>query len=377
LGIQGIHWRRAWQIQAIENIRGIPQLARSIGREDDDVGRMAFELGSLVSRQTPDSLDALIAGATSRNRLDSGDGKSGSSLERVVIDGESLVLKVMHPDADWIARALGDLGCWPVQVWTSGLLDAVPPQIDHTIVGAARGLGRNGWGGALLMRDVGAWLLPEGHGKVPLEVHLGFLDHMATLHDRFWGFTDTLGLVPLAARYHLFSDAMIEAERSLGFPSDVPAIAADGWRRLADVRHPAIGPLFALRRDPTPLVTALATTPQTLVQGDWKMGNLGRQPDGRTILLDWAFPGQGPPTADLAWYVALNVERLPQSKEGTIAAYRHALEGRGIPTDGWWDRQLELALLGQMVVLGWEKALHGGPELHWWLDRAAGGLTRL
>ena len=45
------------------------------------------------------------------------------------------------------------------------------------------------------------------------------------------------------------------------------------------------------------------------------MGNLGRHPDGRTILLDWAFPGRAPPATDLAWYVALNVERLPQSKD--------------------------------------------------------------
>jgi hypothetical protein len=338
---------------------------------------MARIVDSLVPREAALSIDALVARASSQERLDTGDGKSGSSLDRVVIDGESLVLKVMHPDADWIARAFGDLGCWSVRVWTSGLLDVVPPGIDHTIVGAAAGLGRNGWGGALLMRDVGAWLMPEGHVEVPLDVHLGFLDHMAALHARFWDFTDTLGLVPLSARYHLCSDAMIDAERSLGFPSAVPAIAADGWRRLADVRHPAVEPLFTLRRDPTPLVAALATTPQTLVHGDWKMGNLGRRPDGRTILLDWAFPGPGPPTIDLAWYVALNVDRLPQSKEDAIAAYRAALERHQISTTGWWDRQLDLAVLGQMILLGWEKALNEGPELEWWLARATEGLARL
>ena len=212
---------------------------------------------------------------------------------------------------------------------------------------------------------------------MPAEAHLGFLDAMAALHARFWGFQDTIGLLPLASRFHLSSDAMIETERALGFPSAVPPIAGDGWSRLATVRHRAVPALFELRRDPGPLVAALDALPQTLVQGDWKMGNLGRRPDGRTILLDWAFPGRAPPAIDLAWYVALNVERLPPSKDDTIVAYRRALERHGVPTGGWWDRQLDLALLGQVILLGWEKALGDDAELGWWLDRAADGLARL
>ena len=41
---------------------------------------------------------------------------------------------------------------------------------------------------------------------------------------------------------------------------------------------------------------------------------------------------------------------------------------RGVDTAGWWDRQLELALLGAFVQLGWSKA--GDPaELAWWTER--------
>jgi hypothetical protein len=323
------------------------------------------------------SIEELVAGATRRDAWEHGDGKSGSTLERLEIDGQPHVLKVIHPDRDWIARVFGDLCCWPVYVWTSGLLDQVPTVIDHAVVGAATGLGRNGWGGALLMRDVGPWLIPEGDAQVPGDVHLGFLDHMAALHARFWGFEDTFGLAPLAGRYLFFSDAMVAVERERGFPAAVPPIAAEGWERLATVPHPAVAPLLELRRDPSPLVAALEATPQTLVQGDWKMGNLGRHPDGRTILLDWAFPGQAPPTVDLAWYLALNVRRLPQSKDDAIATYRTALAGHGVDTAGWWPAQLDLALLGQMVILGWEKAFGDHTELRWWLDRAAGGLARL
>ena len=57
------------------------------------------------------------------------------------------------------------------------------------------------------------------------------------------------------------------------------------------------------------------------------MGNLGTHPDGRTILLDWAYPGSGPACWDLCWYLALNQARLPESKEATIERFRAALRG--------------------------------------------------
>ena len=323
------------------------------------------------------SIDELLARATLREPLIQTDGKSGSTVERVVIDGEPFVLKTMHPDVDWIARAIGDIGCWPVRMWTSGLRDRVPPEIDDTLVAVTSGVGRNGWGGTLLMRDVSPSLLPEGDGVVPGEVHLGFLDHMAALHARFWGFEDTVGLLPLSVRYQFFGVGMIDDERRRGFPAVVPRLAADGWHRLATVEHPAAGPVLELVRDPSPLVDALAATPQTFVQGDWKMGNLGRHPDGRTILIDWAYPGRAPATYELAWYLGVNSARLPQAKEDAIAAYRAALERHGITTEPWFETQLALALLGEVVLLGWEKTLGGGAELQWWLDRAAEGLARL
>jgi hypothetical protein len=139
-----------------------------------------------VPREAASSIDELIAGATERSPLGGTDGKSGATLERVVIDGERFVLKQLHPDADWTMRGFGDLGCRPVEVWTSGLLDAVPPSIDHAVVNAAAGLGRNGWGGALLLRDVGEHLVPEGDLPLSLEAHRQLLDHLADLSAAFW-----------------------------------------------------------------------------------------------------------------------------------------------------------------------------------------------
>jgi len=63
---------------------------------------------------------------------------------------------------------------------------------------------------------------------------------------------------------------------------------------------------------------------------------------GRTILLDWAFPGAAPACWDLCWYLALNRARLPEPKETVISRFRAALEHYGIDTGSWWQQQLDL-----------------------------------
>lgn len=333
----------------------------------------------LVPRPAAGSVEELLDGLTERAPLDHSDAKSGSSLERVVIDGERLVLKHLHPDSDWTMRGFGDLGCRPVLVWTSGLLDAVPPSIDHAVVGAAAGVGRNGWGGALLLRDVSASLVPAGDDTIPMEVHRQLLHHLADLSATFWESTDGLPeLLSLESRWSAFGPGWLSAEEGLGWPDEVPVIAARGWARLSE-RAPAdvLDAVTALRHDVDPLVRAIRTTPLTLLHGDWKLGNLGASPDGRTVLLDWTYPGIGPVAHDLGWYLAINAARLPESKEAAIDALAASLRAHGVATDGWWDRQLDLCLLGTLLQFGWEKALGADDELAWWCDRARGGIGRL
>jgi hypothetical protein len=332
----------------------------------------------LTERPVVASIDELLRGVRDRRALSTTDSKSGARFERLSIDGEPFVLKYLHVDDDWIMRSTGDLGCRALRVWQSGILDQLPSTIDHAVVGAAAGLGRNGWGAALLMRDVSASLVPEGVDPVPLAQHLAFLDHMADFHATFWGWTDTVALTPPHHRYLEFSPDGVSLEARRGWPDVVPKLIVDGWRRFASTGGAVAGPVTELACDPSPLVAAQATLPQALLHGDWKLGNLGTHPDGRTVLLDWAVPGQGSPTAELAWYLALNAARLPHSKEEAIAAYRASLEAHGVATGAWWDRALALSLLGGLVWFGWEKALGGpGAELSWWLDRGADGLAHL
>ena len=332
----------------------------------------------LAERPVASSLEELLADATSREVLSHTDGKSGVLMERVVIDGERYVVKHLHPDDDWIMRASGDVRCRPLLVWQSGLLDRMPACIDHAIVGAAGGLGRHGWGSAILMRDVAEWLIPEGDDLVTEEQEARFLDHMAQLHAAFWGWEDQTELAPLSSRYTYFNSHLPEIEERLGRAPHVPGITREGWARLDEAAPSVASVLHELRDAPWPVIAALSELPQTFLHGDWKMGNLGSGPDGRTILLDWATPGAGPCVSELAWWLSLNTARLPSGKDGNIQLYRAALERHGIDTSPWWDRAIDLALLGALVQFGWEKSLGGpGDEMDWWVERGKAGLARL
>ena len=66
--------------------------------------------------------------------------------------------------------------------------------------------------------------------------------------------------------------------------------------------------------------------------------------------------------------LAVNCDRLPESKEETLVAFRAELDQRAVSTALWWDEQLEPALLGAFVQLGWSKT-HDPAELGWWVDR--------
>jgi hypothetical protein len=188
---------------------------------------------------------------------------------------------------------------------------------------------------------------------------------MATLHATFW--ETRIEVVSPADRYLELSPRMAAAEAALGSDHLVPRLVAQGWPLLEEVAPATAAVVVPLVHEPAPLVDALATTPQTFVHGNWKLDNLGTDQWGRTVLLDWELPGVGAGLSDLAWYLAINCRRLPSSKEAAIVSYREELERQGVDTDGWWDRQLGLCLVGAMVQFGWEKALGGyDDELAWW-----------
>jgi hypothetical protein len=325
----------------------------------------------LRPRPVVDSVEDLIVGCTDRQPFLTDDSKSGSRFERLLLDGHPHIIKYVHVDNDFTMRCSGDLGPRPLLVWQSGLMDLASDLIEHGTVGVARGVGRNGWGAAILMRDLSTSMVPPGDLAVTVDQHLRFIDHVAAMASRSWGWRDTVGLMPYQSRWQWFGPDMESAERALGFPEVVPRIAAQGWqqfdaRAAEDVR--AI--IHGLRYDNTALVNGLQSTPSSFLHGDWKFGNVGAAADGRTVLIDWSYPGEGPVCHELAWYLALNAARLPISKEDTIDAFALALQRNGVHLGDWWEKQLDLCLLGGLVQFGWEKSLGDQVELDWWCDRA-------
>ena len=298
-------------------------------------------------------------------------------FERVQFGEDAYFLKTSSYRTDWLMRMIGDHDYRNYLVWQSGLMDQVPPSIDHAVVGMA--LEHHGDDALLgiLMRDVSDALVPEGDEPISMEQHLRFIDHLAALWAGDAGWRDTLGLTTLTDRLRFFAPETLEREQTYGPVPELVQVAAHGWQQLAERAPDAYATIRHMHTRPGRVVSAISDTPTTFLQGDWKMGNLGSHPDGRTVLLDWAYPGAGPACWDLAWFLALNRARLPMSKEDTINEFRGALNRRGITTDGWFDRQLHLCLLGMVVAIGWEKALGDDDELGWWLDAAGRGMQVL
>ena len=322
------------------------------------------------------SVDELLARASSRAEVHPADGKAGARYERVLVEGKPYFVKHLSPASDWIMRVTGDHVHRPYLAWQSGIMAGVPGCIDHTVV--AMQVSGTGDDAVLtmVMHDIGAFLVPEGDAVVPAGQHRGFVEHMADLACAFWGWDDNIGLTTMEQRLRFFAPDNIAAEL---LATDVPppiTAAEAGWRSLPG-RSPALSSLVRLIHDRPELVTGpLAATPRTFLHGDWKMGNLGTHPDGRTILLDWAYPGSGPACWDLCWYLALNQARLPEPKEMAISRFRAELEAGGVATGSWWDAQLDLCLIGIMATFGWEKALGNDTELSWWEARVAGAAAR-
>jgi hypothetical protein len=151
---------------------------------------MMIDVQRLEARPLAASVDELLAPAERREPFVNPDGRSSAAFERVWIDGRPHIVKYAHLDDDFTMRVSGDLVCRPVRAWAAGLLDAAPDLVDHTVVGAAFGCGRNGWGAALLMRDVSDELVAPGNVPFTPEQHDLLVDRLAGWCAATWGFRD-------------------------------------------------------------------------------------------------------------------------------------------------------------------------------------------
>jgi Phosphotransferase enzyme family len=328
-----------------------------------------------LSQGSTRSFADLVAAATSRVPAKPADSKSGATFERLVIDGENYLVKYLNHD--WLAAGSQDTTARAVGLWESGVYREFADIVDSTVVSAARlGSEGSGYPSALLMRDVTDCLIPVD-GAVDLATHAAFLTTMAAMHARCWNHPPVADLMPFWATYQFLSPGQARLELTEnGDRSEVLRAVGPGWAALSELDPALMDVIAPLLDDPAPLVAALMETPRTFVHGDWKMGNLGQQTNGRVVLLDWDRPSAGPAAADLAWYLAVNSDRLPESKEDACERYRVALADTGVETARWWPRQISLALLGSFLQLGWSKTSQPD-ELAWWRQCVLAGERQL
>jgi hypothetical protein len=347
---------------------------------------LAASVDDLLSPATLSRITGRPVTQVRRLPFSSVDGRSGSHLETVEAAGAGrYVLKHISRQHDVVMRLTEDIVGRAAVIWQNGLLDRLPPQIAHGVIGCTH----DGDGWALLLEDFREFMLPPHEQRLGARDDAVLLDAMAALHQAFWEEPpppDTYALCPLRTWYEGLFPAVLRREHHDDAPPIV-AYALEGAELLPELVEPEVAELLALLHgDIGPFMEALDRYPRTLVHGDWHHGNLGivPGPEPRVVLLDWGCVGVGPPAVDLSHYIFIGVMRLPVTKEATIESYRRVLArrlGRRFD-DAWWVPQLELALLGQFLRLGWNKAqvaVNGETvairerergEIAWWCEQA-------
>jgi hypothetical protein len=295
-------------------------------------------------------------------------GWSGNAIERLVLaDGKVLIAKRIVPGADWIGRASADPGREGL-LFTSGLLDRLPPAIDHAMVAAARD-GDAWW---LIMRDVSDQLLDD-NSVVSREANRRLLAALNEMWEGFWGERVEF-LAPQAVRLQMAAPSIGGRERD-GVDL-LPKQFEVTWEAFADAVDPDVAEaVLELVEDPAPLAAALDTRGTTLLHGDIRdeqIGLAGR----RLVLLDWGLATQGHPVVDYAWYLMHCAWRIDATHDQLWEDFRAARGERDDPP------AVGLGTIAGLMMYGWilghSAVIHPDPaertwaraELQWWVPRA-------
>ena len=308
----------------------------------------------------------------------------------IEIDGEKnpqFILKKLSQEQDWVMQTTDDQHWRTVRIWQYGLLDSLPKEIDHAIIACA--IDNNGY--AFLMRNVADTLLDgasfsEEDNKINMNA-------MAALHAAFWDNSELNNpALKLCSPENLFTHTSPEKVKQVitKKPAPVLDMILEGWGLLPTLIESEVVELLRdLAHNSQPLCTALSNYPQTLNHGDWRIANIGieRGESPRLILLDWARPTITVPGIDLAYYLVTSWQELPVSKQETIDVYKQCLMlylGKRFD-EVWWQPQLELSLLGALLMIGCFKAwssVHSDDktqrmkeqaDLEWWAEQARAG----
>lgn len=318
-------------------------------------------------------MSAILDTAVERHPIVGHDGRTGATLERVVLaDGIRLVVKHTSTEQDLVTRLTGKHAATG-PLWASGVLRDLPPGVDSAVLDAWPENG--GW--VIVMRDVSPWLI--GWDSVLSRADCRrVLAAAAALHHRFRA-RPVPHLLSVADRAAPFAPRRMRP--AADGPNPLPGLVLRGWQRFAALA-PAdiVDAVTAVHERPAILVDALARYEPTLIHGDLWPVNIALEPD-RVVLLDWDLPTWAPPALEVAWWIAGAAANVTATREQILDDFRALYPG-------WHDENaLNVALFAGLVDFGWNKALdaaeHSDPakrareaaDLAWWIARAREALN--
>lgn len=249
-------------------------------------------------------------------------------------------------------------------MWSAGIFNRIPPVIDHTTLA----IEEDGDEWIIVMRDVSDAVLADDY-ILTREESRRVLRAADALHREFWG--ERVDQLPSLDEYY----AIFLRLQSLAADFSISRLIARGWELFGDVAPSDIADVMkALIDDPAKISTELGKHPTTFIHGDLRLHNLGLTPQ-KVVLLDWEINANAPPSVELAWYLIISATRIEATREQIIDDFRE------VSGEHFDPRALEIALIGGLASLGWNKALdivdnpdpairaQERADLDWWIAR--------
>ena len=311
----------------------------------------------------------IVDRSVSRDVIAEHDGRSGATLERVVLDdGTRLVVKTADPTNDITMAATGNV-LRELALFEAGALDGLGDGVGHPIVE----IWRDGSTVTTVMRDLGD-TIPGWTRVITADEVRRIMSALASMHASFLG-SPPPSLCALETRLALLGRETMQTVAA-GTGGDLPKAILHGWECFESlVPRDVSAAVFALHRDPTALADALrATGPSTMCHADLWLVNLALEEDQVTFL-DWALATAAPPVIDLAIFLTGSAANMACSREEAIAAFR-------AESPSCSDDAVRLGLFYGLCEMGWNKALDAlenedptmrdreRADLEWWVAHA-------
>ncbi|MEX2292637.1 MAG: phosphotransferase [Acidimicrobiales bacterium] len=194
----------------------------------------------------------------------------------------------------------------------------------------------------VVMEDLGAMRIVDQNVGMTLADAERCVQELAAWHATWWGSAE-----PIAER-----GAAVSLADPI-YPAVLPLVFGEGWDKLTNELSDIPSAIHSVAPGWSALMprmlTDLATTPTTLIHGDYRADNILFDADGSVVLLDFQLTGVGSGAYDLAYFItqSLDPSTAGDNEKALFDRYIAALVAAGVPeteTTRLWDDYRTAAL---------------------------------